>query len=132
VSGARQIRIAARAERDLARLPDKIATACVEFVFGPLAKEPYRVGRPLRGQLTGLYSARRGSYRIIYRIEDGDDHVEIIHIDHRRASGGPCLQTARPQAVSIVLCWDLAEALAEPAERVAGLVETGLRVDISS
>jgi mRNA interferase RelE/StbE len=49
----------------------------------PLAREPFRVGRRLRGQLSGLYSARRGSYRIIYRVDNGDGQVEIIHIDHR-------------------------------------------------
>ncbi|MGL5931243.1 MAG: type II toxin-antitoxin system RelE family toxin [Dermatophilaceae bacterium] len=77
------IRVTARAERDLQRLPEKIATACLEFVFGPLGDNPQRVGRPLRGELSGLHSARRGDYRVIYGI-DGDAHtVEVVHIDRR-------------------------------------------------
>ena len=68
------------ARRDLARLPEKVAVAVVEFIFGPLAENPHGVGKPLRFDLEGLHSARRGSYRVIYRIEA---RVSIIAIDHR-------------------------------------------------
>ena len=77
------IRVAARAERDLQRLPEKIATACVEFIFGPLADDPQRVGKPLRGELVGLHSARRGDYRVIYGVVEDSRTVEIVHIDRR-------------------------------------------------
>ena len=77
------IRVTARAERDLQRLPDKIATACVEFIFGPLADNPQRVGKPLRGELVGLHSARRGDYRVIYGVVENTQTVEILHIDRR-------------------------------------------------
>ena len=77
------IRVTARAERDLERLPDKIATACVEFIFGPLADNPRRVGKPLRGELGGLHSARRGDYRVVYGVVDDARTVEIVHIDRR-------------------------------------------------
>ncbi|MBA3798824.1 MAG: type II toxin-antitoxin system RelE/ParE family toxin [Geodermatophilaceae bacterium] len=78
-----EVRISARAERDLLRLPEKVAAACVEFVFGPLADNPHRLGGPLRGQLAGLRSARRGSYRIIYHVDHEARRVDIVHIDHR-------------------------------------------------
>ena len=78
-----EVRISARAERDLLRLPEKIGVACLEFIFGPLAEEPQRVGGPLSGQLTGMRSARRGSYRIVYKIDEQLQQVDIIHIDHR-------------------------------------------------
>jgi len=78
-----EVRISSRAERDLLRLPEKVGAACVEFIFGPLVENPYRLGGMLRGPLEGLRSARRGSYRIIYRIEDDAQTIEIIHIDHR-------------------------------------------------
>ena len=84
MSQAFEIRISARAERDLLRLPEKVAAACVAFIFGPLAKEPYRLGGPLRGQLAGLRSARRGTYRVIYRIDEPQRRIDIVHIDHRR------------------------------------------------
>ena len=77
------IRITARAERDLQRLPEKIATACVEFIFGPLAENPRRVGKPLRGELGGLHSARRGDYRVVYGIVADPGTVEVLHIDRR-------------------------------------------------
>ena len=32
------------ARRALGRLPEKVATAAIEFVYGPLADNPYRVG----------------------------------------------------------------------------------------
>ncbi|HEV2088120.1 MAG TPA: type II toxin-antitoxin system RelE/ParE family toxin [Cryptosporangiaceae bacterium] len=77
------VRISARAERDLIRLPEKIGAACLEFIFGPLAENPHRLGAALRGQLAGLHAARRGSYRIVYRIDDDQHVVDIVHIDHR-------------------------------------------------
>ena len=78
-----EVRISARAERDLLRLPEKIGAACLEFIFGDLGEEPLRVGGPLSGQLTGMRSARRGSYRIIYAIDEKLERIDIIHIDHR-------------------------------------------------
>lgn len=78
-----EVRVTARAGRDLHQLPGKIAAACVEFVFGPLAVEPRRLSRTLTGQLEGMRSARRGSYRVIYRVSDDTHTIEIIHIDHR-------------------------------------------------
>ena len=77
------IRVTARAERDLQRLPEKIATACVEFIFGPLADNPHRVGKLLRGEFSGLHSARRGDYRVIYGVLETTHTVEIVHIDRR-------------------------------------------------
>lgn len=68
------------AKRALARLPEKAATAAVEFIYGALAENPHRVGKPLRRELEGLHSARRGDFRIVYRISD---LVTIIAIDHR-------------------------------------------------
>lgn len=77
------IRVTARAKRDLQRLPEKIATACVAFIFGPLSGDPQRVGKPLRGEFRGLHSARRGDYRVIYGIVGDARVAEILHIDRR-------------------------------------------------
>jgi len=71
------------ARRALSRLPEKAATAAVEFIYGALAGNPWRVGKPLRNQFEGLHSARRGDFRIIYRISD---LVAIVAIDHRADS----------------------------------------------
>lgn len=68
------------ARRALAHLPEKAATAAVEFIYGPLAQNRRRVGKPLRFELEGLHSARRGDFRIIYRITEV---VTIVAIEHR-------------------------------------------------
>ena len=78
-----RIRVSSRAECDLLRLPEKVGAACAAFIFDPLAEQPYRLGATLRGRLAGLHSARRGSYRIVYGIDDENHCVDIIHIDHR-------------------------------------------------
>jgi mRNA interferase RelE/StbE len=71
------------ARRCLARLPEKVASAAIEFIYGSLAEQPRRVGKPLKLDLAGQYSARRGDYRVIYRIDDDRRQVTIISIDHR-------------------------------------------------
>lgn len=79
---AYELRIAASAGRSLARLPEFAAAAIVEFLMGPLIDDPRQLGMPLSHQLAGLYSARRGAYRVIYRIED-ERIVCVVRIDHR-------------------------------------------------
>ena len=65
-------------------LPEAVTAACTEFVFGPLADDPRRVGAPLRKPFEGQRRARRGEYRVRYRIEDETRTVHVLDIDHRR------------------------------------------------
>lgn len=65
-------------------LPESIAAAAFEFIIGPLAGNPRSLGKPLRGPLAPLYSARRGEYRVLYRIEADRLVIEIVTIEHRR------------------------------------------------
>jgi len=84
VSGAGYaIAWSASARRALVRLPEKVATAVVEFLYGSLAANPHRVGKPLKLGLEGLHSARRGDYRVIYRIDDHRRRVDVVAIEHR-------------------------------------------------
>ena len=69
--------------RALDRLPEKVATAVVEFVYSTLAENPHRVGRTLAFELEGLWSARRGDYRIVYGIEDARSTIVIDAVAHR-------------------------------------------------
>ena len=73
----------AAARRPLTRLPEKVATAVVEFLYGSLAANPHPVGKPLKLGLDGLHSARRGDYRVIYRIDDRQRQVTVVAIEHR-------------------------------------------------
>ena len=66
------------------KLPEQVATAVVEFLTGPLVDNPHRVGKPLRGDLAGIHSARRGTYRVLYRINDTAREVIVLRIEHRR------------------------------------------------
>lgn len=69
---------AKRALTDL--LPESVAVARWGFIRGPLAENPERVGKPLRGPLEGRYTARRGEFRVGYRIRDYRVVVSVIHI----------------------------------------------------
>lgn len=71
------------ARRALQRIPEKVALAAVEFIYGALAENPHRVGRPLRLELAGLHSARRGDHRILFEIDDANRSVLIVTIEHR-------------------------------------------------
>jgi mRNA interferase RelE/StbE len=71
------------AQRAVRKLPEKVATAVVEFIYGSLAGNPQRVGKVLRYELAGLHSARRGDYRVIYRINHEQRVIEITAIEHR-------------------------------------------------
>jgi mRNA interferase RelE/StbE len=75
----------ARARRNLhENLPLDVAAAAVETIDGPLTANPHRVGRPLDEPFDGYHSARRGTYRIIYRINEDKHTVEIHSSRHRR------------------------------------------------
>jgi len=75
--------VAGPARRVIERLPEKIALAVLDYLVGPLIKNPHRVGKPLRGDLAGLHSARVGAYRIVYEINQASRIVRVIYIDHR-------------------------------------------------
>ena len=74
--------VAGPAARDLQRLPEKAAAAVVESLQA-IALHPRRVGKPLRFELEGLWSARRGPYRVIYGIDEGERVVTVLAIGHR-------------------------------------------------
>ncbi|NNF63774.1 MAG: type II toxin-antitoxin system RelE/ParE family toxin [Acidimicrobiia bacterium] len=79
-----EVEITPEGLRHLNRLPDKVRLAALETVFGPIAENPHRLGKPLVGELEGLRSARRGDYRVIYEIFDDDETVLIHRVQHRR------------------------------------------------
>lgn len=65
-------------------LPEAIATAVIEFLTTALVRELYRVGKPLRRELSGIHSARRGTYRVLYRIDHERREVIVLRVEHRR------------------------------------------------
>jgi mRNA interferase RelE/StbE len=65
------------------RLPEAVAAAVLEFCASALSENPHRVGKPLFGPFAGCHGARRGTYRIVYRIEETTRTVHVLDIDHR-------------------------------------------------
>jgi len=84
-----EIEITAEGLRHLNKLPDKVRHAALESAFGPIAEKPHWLGKPLVGELEGLWSARRGDYRIIYEIFDDEQIVLIHRVQHRRDAYRP-------------------------------------------
>lgn len=66
------------------QLPEAVAAAALEFLKGPLLHNPRRVGRQLSPPLDDRYSARRGTYRVIHRIDDDSRTVTVVLVTHRR------------------------------------------------
>ena len=62
------------------QLPAAVAFAAYELIVGPLLENPHRVGKPLRSPFEGCHSARRGTYRVIYRIDDAERRVTVIGV----------------------------------------------------
>jgi mRNA-degrading endonuclease RelE of RelBE toxin-antitoxin system len=65
------------------KLPPKVFAAVIYFCEGDLSVNPRKVGKPLKGDKSGAYSARRGPFRIIYEIEDEIVLVRVIRVGHR-------------------------------------------------
>lgn len=66
------------------RLPEAVAAAVIDFLTTTLIVQPRTVGKPLRDDLAGVWSARRGTYRILYRVFDEPREVVVLRIEHRR------------------------------------------------
>jgi mRNA-degrading endonuclease RelE of RelBE toxin-antitoxin system len=78
------LRFQAAARRRIAqRLPEPVAAAVLEFCDSALAVNPHRVGKPLFGPLQGCHGAWRGTYRIVYRVDEGTRTVHVLDVDHR-------------------------------------------------
>ena len=65
-------------------LPEAVAAAVIELITRPLLENPRRLGVALRNELAGLWSVRRGAYRILYRIDDARGEVIVLRVGHRR------------------------------------------------
>lgn len=78
-----KVQVSSEAQRGLNKLPGKVVVAVVEFITGPLAENPQKLSKPLRGDLGEFRSARRGDYRVIIRVIKPEATVLVVRIDHR-------------------------------------------------
>lgn len=77
-----RVTVAGPAVRSLEQLPEKYAHAVIRL-FDALAENPERLGKPLRFELEGTWSARRGPYRVIYEIDREQRTVLVLKVAHR-------------------------------------------------
>ena len=85
-------------------LSEPVAAAVIEFITGALVQNPQRVGKPLRGELAGIHSARRGTYRVLYRINEPRVEVILLRIAHRNDAyhlPRPARQAAAPKRLLV-------------------------------
>lgn len=71
------------------RLPEAVAAAVISFLTTVLVQQPRRIGKPLRGELAGIWTARRGTYRVLYRVDEELHEVIVVRIEHRQDAYRP-------------------------------------------
>lgn len=81
---AYDVQITPEGLRHLNKLSEKVRSAVLEAIFGTIAEDPHRAGKPLRGELEGLHSARRGDFRVVYETDDAARVVLVHRPQHRR------------------------------------------------
>ncbi len=76
-----QLVISSTARRQLTEsLPEAVASAAYEFTAGALLDNPQRVGKRLQPPLADRHCARRGTYRVIYRIDHSKLMVTVVAV----------------------------------------------------
>lgn len=71
------------------RIPEPVAAAVIEFLTTALVQRPRHVGKPLRGEVAGIWAARRGTYRVLYRLREDSREVIVVRIEHRQDAYRP-------------------------------------------
>ena len=79
----------AAARRGMNRLPAAAAVALFEHLTGPVAENPYRLGKQLDAPMEELRSTRRGEYRALYMVDDEERIVAVVAVAHRRDAYRP-------------------------------------------
>jgi mRNA interferase RelE/StbE len=80
-----ELRTTATVRRALSEvLPEAVAAAAYEFITGPLLTDPHRIGKRLLPPMNDRFNARRGTYRVIYRIDDKARVVTVVDVAHHR------------------------------------------------
>lgn len=105
-------------------LPEAVAAAVIEFITTTLLEDPQRVGKPLRGDLSSVWSARRGTFRVLYRIQEQSRELVVLRIQHRRdvyrrlTADSRDYPSPRPSPVPacVPICAPMAPKTARPPE----------------
>ena len=85
-----RLAITSTARRQLAeQLPEAVAFAALEFINGPLLTNPHRVGKRLMPPFDDRHSARRGTYRVLSRVDDNARIVTVLAVAPRSGAYRP-------------------------------------------
>ena len=80
--GSYELRVTGPAQRSWSvSLKEPPARSLV--LFSALVENPHRVGGRLQRELSGLYSARTRTYRVVYEIDEEQRAVVVLRVDHR-------------------------------------------------
>ena len=83
--GPYELRTTSTVRRALSEtLPEAVAAAAYEFITGRLLADPHRIGKRLLPPMDDRFSARHGTYRVIYRIDNKDRVVTVVDVARRR------------------------------------------------
>jgi mRNA interferase RelE/StbE len=91
-SDAYAVVFTASARKAMDRLPLPAAAALYEHLTGPVAENPYRLGKQLDAPFDELLSTRRGEYRALYAVNDATRVVAVVAavaVAHRRDAYRP-------------------------------------------
>jgi mRNA-degrading endonuclease RelE of RelBE toxin-antitoxin system len=80
-----EIALTPEAQRQFLRLPEKVVTALLEGLYGSIARDPWRMSKPLHDELAGLRVTRRSEYRIVLRVDEAKRLIVVRRVDHRRS-----------------------------------------------
>ena len=69
---------------DLKRLDSSVQRKILDALRKRLTLDPKAYGKPLQGELAGLWRLRVGDYRVIYRIVENRVEVLVLKIGIRR------------------------------------------------
>ena len=61
-------------------LPEPVAWAAYTFITERLPLNPAQLGRELAEPYEGWHSAHLGTYRVVYRIEDGSHTIYVVAV----------------------------------------------------
>jgi mRNA interferase RelE/StbE len=82
MSDAYEVTLGVDAATSIGKLRKQVQRAVVAALTA--LETDRRAGKPLIGELVGIWSLRRGDYRVLYRIDDRERRVEIARVGHRR------------------------------------------------
>jgi mRNA interferase RelE/StbE len=78
-----EVELTPEARRHQNKLSEKVRDVAIATMLGSMSDHPRRSGKPLVGPLEGLWSARRGDFRIVYEIDDETNTIVMLRIQHR-------------------------------------------------